>query len=336
MCLTENSTLECAGSNSHVPAGASVVVRVATIHLHVSEWSGQPCATCPPSAVGREDAALRLRTPPRNRSQMGLRAMRNPCATASPRRARRNSARLDRVLGEITGQSCDFGRADLGRGGSGTGTASGITEASLFRERGAMEPTRCGLTVDTREGPVSNGCSSRLKIIRTGPACRSRRSMPSQSARGEVVGSRGVRSHQVADPSPALRGRRGIEDVKHMMDDAASVPVHAEPALTSAGIARAGRIVASSGDAMPTITSTADDGHEDPGPRTIIVQGSATGFAHQIAMGQHRLTADEPLSVGGNDRSPAAYDRLLAAPGSCTSFGVRQHARAESISKRPY
>ena len=29
MCLTENSTLECAGSTSHVPAGTSVVVRVA-------------------------------------------------------------------------------------------------------------------------------------------------------------------------------------------------------------------------------------------------------------------------------------------------------------------
>src|SRR5262245_45623780 len=28
MCLTENSTLECAGSTSHVPAGTSVVVRV--------------------------------------------------------------------------------------------------------------------------------------------------------------------------------------------------------------------------------------------------------------------------------------------------------------------
>ena len=78
---------------------------------------------------------------------------------------------------------------------------------------------------------------------------------------------------------------------------------------------------------MPTITSTASDEHEAPGPRTIIVHGSAAGFAQEIAIGQHRLTADEPLSVGGTDTGPNPYDLLLAALGSCTSMTVAMYAR---------
>ena len=78
---------------------------------------------------------------------------------------------------------------------------------------------------------------------------------------------------------------------------------------------------------MHTITSRASDGHQDPGAKTIVVQGSAAGFAQQIAMGEHRLTADEPLSVGGTDTGPNPYDLLLAALGSCTSMTVAMYAR---------
>jgi putative redox protein len=78
---------------------------------------------------------------------------------------------------------------------------------------------------------------------------------------------------------------------------------------------------------MTAITSTEKDGHEAPVPRTIIVHGSAAGFAQEIAIGQHRLTADEPLSVGGTDAGPNPYDLLLAALGSCTSMTVALYAR---------
>jgi uncharacterized OsmC-like protein len=78
---------------------------------------------------------------------------------------------------------------------------------------------------------------------------------------------------------------------------------------------------------MPTITSTASDEHEAPGPRTITVHGGAAGFAQEIEIGQHRLTADEPLSVGGTDTGPNPYDLLLAALGSCTSITVAMYAR---------
>src|SRR5262245_15135602 len=78
---------------------------------------------------------------------------------------------------------------------------------------------------------------------------------------------------------------------------------------------------------MTAITSTEKDGHEVPGPRTIPVHGSAAGFAQQIAIGQHRLFADEPASVGGTDTGPNPYDLLLAALGSCTSITVAMYAR---------
>jgi putative redox protein len=78
---------------------------------------------------------------------------------------------------------------------------------------------------------------------------------------------------------------------------------------------------------MTTMTSTETDGHEVPGPRTITVHGSAAGFAQEIAIGQHRLTADEPVSVGGTDTGPNPYDLLLAALGSCTSMTVAMYAR---------
>jgi putative redox protein len=78
---------------------------------------------------------------------------------------------------------------------------------------------------------------------------------------------------------------------------------------------------------MTAIASTQNDGHEPPGPRTITVHGSAAGFAQEIAIEQHRLTADEPLSVGGTDTGPTPYDLLLAALGSCTSITVAMYAR---------
>jgi uncharacterized OsmC-like protein len=66
---------------------------------------------------------------------------------------------------------------------------------------------------------------------------------------------------------------------------------------------------------------------EQSGIRTVVVCGSATGFAQQILAGPHRMTADEPLPVGGTDTGPPPYDFLLAALGACTSITVGMYAR---------
>ncbi len=65
-------------------------------------------------------------------------------------------------------------------------------------------------------------------------------------------------------------------------------------------------------------------------PRTVVVYGEATGFAQEILIGPHRLTADEPREVGGTDEGPTPYDLLLAALGSCTSITVTMYAQRKS------
>ncbi len=59
----------------------------------------------------------------------------------------------------------------------------------------------------------------------------------------------------------------------------------------------------------------------------VLVRGKASGFAQEIFVGQHRLTADEPTGVGGTNTGPSPYDLLLAALGACTSMTVALYAR---------
>jgi len=61
----------------------------------------------------------------------------------------------------------------------------------------------------------------------------------------------------------------------------------------------------------------------------VIVRGDASGFAQEIVVGPHRLTADEPIEVGGKETGPSPYDLLLAALGSCTSMTVALYARTK-------
>jgi putative redox protein len=55
----------------------------------------------------------------------------------------------------------------------------------------------------------------------------------------------------------------------------------------------------------------------------VVVHGSAAGFAQEITIGPHRLTADEPAG-------PTPYDLLLAALGSCTSMTLGMYARRKA------
>lgn len=68
----------------------------------------------------------------------------------------------------------------------------------------------------------------------------------------------------------------------------------------------------------------APSGEALPGVR--VAEAGEGRFAQLIAAGRHRLRADEPAAVGGEDSGPAPYDLLLAALGACTSMTVRLYA----------
>jgi putative redox protein len=64
-----------------------------------------------------------------------------------------------------------------------------------------------------------------------------------------------------------------------------------------------------------------------PEPRTVVVHGSATGFAQKITVGTHQLLADEPVALGGTDTGPDPYALLASALGACKSMTMALYAR---------
>ncbi len=53
---------------------------------------------------------------------------------------------------------------------------------------------------------------------------------------------------------------------------------------------------------------------------------STAGYAAEIRMGRHHLTADEPAAIGGTDTGPAPFQLLLAGLAACTSITLRMYA----------
>jgi uncharacterized OsmC-like protein/alpha-beta hydrolase superfamily lysophospholipase len=79
-------------------------------------------------------------------------------------------------------------------------------------------------------------------------------------------------------------------------------------------------------DAVPAPEVRAD------GPRNVTVAETGAGkFQQAIAVGPHRLTADEPVAAGGLDSGPSPYDFLLAALGACTSMTLRIYAEHKKL-----
>lgn len=60
--------------------------------------------------------------------------------------------------------------------------------------------------------------------------------------------------------------------------------------------------------------------------RDVAVISRNAEYLQNIAIGRHRIQADEPVEAGGGDAGPNPYDLLLAALGACTSMTLRMYA----------
>lgn len=67
----------------------------------------------------------------------------------------------------------------------------------------------------------------------------------------------------------------------------------------------------------------AESGPEDD---VVVAEAGIGAFAQTIRVGRHRLTADEPVAVGGDDAGPTPYGLLAAALGACTAMTLRMYA----------
>ncbi len=63
----------------------------------------------------------------------------------------------------------------------------------------------------------------------------------------------------------------------------------------------------------------------EPGWVRVVETGEGR-FQQSVAVGAHRLLADEPVDLGGGDTGPSPYDYLSIALGACTSMTLRMYA----------
>ena len=65
---------------------------------------------------------------------------------------------------------------------------------------------------------------------------------------------------------------------------------------------------------------------------TVVVRENGHGrYQQEVIVGQHRLIADEPVSVGGAEAGPAPLEFVMAGLGACTSMTVRMYAERKGM-----
>ncbi|NTV71084.1 MAG: OsmC family protein [Azonexaceae bacterium] len=63
----------------------------------------------------------------------------------------------------------------------------------------------------------------------------------------------------------------------------------------------------------------------------VVAENGQGRYQQAVTVGQHRLIADEPVSVGGADAGPAPFDFVMAGLGACTSMTLRMYAERKGL-----
>jgi len=63
----------------------------------------------------------------------------------------------------------------------------------------------------------------------------------------------------------------------------------------------------------------------------VVAENGQGRYQQAVLIGQHRLIADEPVSVGGADAGPAPFDFLMSGLGACTSMTLRMYAERKGL-----
>jgi uncharacterized OsmC-like protein/pimeloyl-ACP methyl ester carboxylesterase len=80
----------------------------------------------------------------------------------------------------------------------------------------------------------------------------------------------------------------------------------------------------------PAVIGPASDLAE--APRNVVVRETRNGkFQQTVTIGPHKMLADEPVAVGGQDSGPGPYDFVLAGLGACTSMTMRMYADRKAL-----
>lgn len=63
----------------------------------------------------------------------------------------------------------------------------------------------------------------------------------------------------------------------------------------------------------------------------IVAENGLGRYQQEVVIGGHRLLADEPAAVGGDDAGPAPFEFLMAGLGACTSMTIRMYAERKQM-----